>query len=76
MKRAIIRAFHLVVRTKLQKSRPRMELFSRIKMNSWEKLAMNSTINCNILGATDVPEPYSYPREASPGAADPRVVAH
>ena len=59
MKRAILRAFYLVVRTKVQKSPPRMELFSGIKMNSWENLAMNSTINCNISGATDVPEPYS-----------------
>ena len=59
MKRAILRAFHLVVTTKVQKSSPRMELFSGIKMNSWENLAMNSTINCNIAGAIDVPEPYS-----------------
>ena len=75
MKRAILRAFHLVVRTKVQKSPPRIELFSGIKMNSLENLAMNitinyyskssenlalnSTINCTILGAIEVPEPYS-----------------
>ena len=44
MKRAILRAFYLVVRTKVQKSPPRMKLFSGIKINSWENLAMNSTI--------------------------------
>ena len=63
IKRAIIRAFHLVVRTKVQKFPPWMELFSGIKINSLENVAMNITINCTfqkaISGAIDVPEPYS-----------------
>ena len=42
-----------------------MELFSGIKLNSWENLAMNSTINCNISGATDVLEPYSVVQSVS-----------
>ena len=48
MKRAILRAFHLVVRTKVEKSAPRIELFSGIKMNSLENLAINITIKCTI----------------------------
>ena len=38
MKRAIFRAFHLVVRTKVQKSAPGMELFSVLFRDQDEKL--------------------------------------
>ena len=48
MKRAILRAFHLFVRTKVQKSVPLMELFSGTKMNSLENLAMHITNYCTI----------------------------
>ena len=48
MKRAILRPFHLVVRTKIQKSAPLMELFSEINMNSLENLAMNIAIKRDV----------------------------
>ena len=45
MKRAILRAFHLVVRTKVQKSAPRMELFSVLFRDQDEKLGESRPSN-------------------------------
>ena len=48
MKRAILCVFHLVIKTKVEKTAQWMELFSGIKLNSLENIPINSTINCNI----------------------------